>query len=45
MPTEALPAELVYLLKNRVGLAEAEIAQLSKDGAVARLNQNWATGS
>lgn len=44
-PAESLPAELVYLLKNRVGLGEAEIAALSKDEAVARLNQYWATGS
>jgi hypothetical protein len=45
MPTEALPAELVYLLKSRVRLGEAEIAALSKDEAVARLNQYWASGS
>jgi hypothetical protein len=44
-PAEALPAELVYLLKNRVGLSEGEIAAMSKDEAVARLNQYWATGS
>lgn len=45
VPAEALPADLVFLLKNRVGLNEAEIAVLSKDEAVARLNQFWATGS
>ena len=45
VPAEALPAELVYLLKNRVGLSDAEIATLSKDGAVARLNLYWTTGS
>ena len=44
-PAEALPAELVFLLKNRVGLTETEIAALSKDEAVARLNQYWANGS
>jgi hypothetical protein len=44
-PAEALPAEVVYLLKNRVGLNDAELAALSKDEAVARLNQYWTTGS
>ncbi|WP_213450864.1 hypothetical protein [Rhizomonospora bruguierae] len=43
LPAEALPAELVYLLKNRVALSEGEIATMSKDEAVARLNQYWAT--
>jgi hypothetical protein len=45
VPAEALPIELIYLLKNKVGLGEAEIAGLSKDDAVARLNQYWASGS
>lgn len=44
-PPNALPADLVYLLINRVGLAESEVAQMSKDGAVARLQQYWAEGS
>ncbi len=43
VPAESLPADLVYLLKNRVGLSEAEIAALSKDEAVVRLNHYWAT--
>lgn len=45
VPTEALPVELVYLLVNRVGLGEAAITGMTKDEAIARLNQYWATGS
>jgi hypothetical protein len=45
MPAEALPAELVYLLINRVGLSAADVAGMAKDEAVARLNQYWASGS
>ncbi|MFC4131027.1 hypothetical protein ACFOZ4_10470 [Hamadaea flava] len=41
VPAEALPAELVYLLINRVGLDEAVIAKMTKDEAVARLNEYW----
>lgn len=45
MPAEALPAELVHLLINRVGIDEAAVAAMTKDEAVARLNQYWAEGS
>lgn len=45
VPAEALPAELVYLLINRVGLAEAVVAAMTKDEAMTRLNQYWAEGS
>jgi hypothetical protein len=45
MPAEALPAELVHLLINRVGLDEAAVAAMTKDEAVARLNQYWSEGS
>jgi len=44
VPAEALPAELVYLLINRVGLDQATIAAMTKDEAVARLNRYWAEG-
>lgn len=44
MPTETLPAELVYLLRNRVGLDEATVAAMSRDEAVARLNRYWSEG-
>jgi hypothetical protein len=41
-PKEAVPAEIVYLLVNRVGLPETEVARLGKDEAIVRLNQYWA---
>ncbi len=44
-PSGALPADLVHLLITRVGLAEAEIRQLSKPEAMARLQQYWTQGT
>jgi hypothetical protein len=44
-PPEALPADLVRLLLTRVHLTEAEMAAMSKDQAIARMQQHWATGS
>lgn len=38
---ESLPAELVYLLITRVGLAEAEVSAMSRKDAVARIGQYW----
>jgi len=43
--TEALSADLVHLLITRVGLAEAEVARMSKEEAVARLQRYWTEGS
>lgn len=45
IPAQALPADLVYLLVNRVGLAESEVATMNTDQAVARLQRHWAEGS
>lgn len=45
VPAEALPAELVYMLIMRVGLDETAVAVMTKDEAVARLNQYWTEGS
>jgi hypothetical protein len=42
-PAGALPAELVHLLLTRVRLSEAEVAAMSKDQAIARMQQYWAT--
>lgn len=44
-PAEALPADLVYLLISRVGLDEAQVAGMSKDEAVARVQRYWTEGS
>jgi hypothetical protein len=43
-PLEALPADLVHLLKTRGGLAESEIAEMSKAEAVERLTRYWTEG-
>jgi hypothetical protein len=43
-PAEALPAEMVHLLINKVGLDEATVAAMSKADAVTRLQQYWTTG-
>ncbi|MEV4107061.1 cytotoxic translational repressor of toxin-antitoxin stability system [Nonomuraea sp. NPDC049695] len=44
-PPNALPADLVHLLIARVGLAEAEVAAMSKEDAVARLQRYWTEGA
>jgi hypothetical protein len=44
-PAEALPAEVAFLLRERVRLSDSEIAALSKDEAIARLQRYWAEGS
>ena len=44
-PAEALPADLVHVLISRVGLDEAEVAAMSKDEAVARVQRYWTDGS
>jgi hypothetical protein len=45
VPATALPADLVHMLISRVGLAEAEVAAMSKDEAVARLQRYWTDGN
>ncbi|MER6669721.1 cytotoxic translational repressor of toxin-antitoxin stability system [Amycolatopsis japonica] len=42
---EALPADLVHLLLSRVGLAEADVAAMTKAEAIARLQQFWTENS
>ena len=43
-PPEALPSEVVYLLIHRVGVTEDEVAAMSKEQAIARLNAYWRGG-
>lgn len=44
-PAGALPADLVNLLLTRVHLTEAEIAVLTREQAIARMQRYWASGS
>jgi len=37
----ALPADLVHLLITRVGLSDSEVAALSRDEAIDRINRYW----
>ncbi|MET7396327.1 hypothetical protein ABZS66_22885 [Dactylosporangium sp. NPDC005572] len=39
---EPIPAEVVHLLITRVGLTEPDVARMTKDEAITRLNQYWA---
>ncbi len=41
----ALPADLVHLLITRVGLADSEVARMSREDAVARIQRYWTEGS
>jgi hypothetical protein len=43
-PKQALPADLVHLLITKVGLAESDVAAMSKDEAITRLQTYWTTG-
>jgi hypothetical protein len=44
-PRESLPAGLVTVLLHQVGLPEAEVARLTRDEAIARVNEFWTTGA
>ncbi|WP_026422462.1 hypothetical protein [Actinokineospora inagensis] len=43
-PAETLPAKLVFVLLSKVGLAEDDVARMSRDEAIARVNRFWAEG-
>jgi len=40
-PGEALPAELAHLLVTRLHLSSAEVALMTKDEAIARMQEFW----
>ena len=40
-PPSALPSDLVYKLRNDVGLPEGEIAAMSLQEAVERMRRYW----
>lgn len=44
-PSRALPADLVHLLLTQVHLSEPEVAAMSREEAIARMQQYWTTGS
>jgi hypothetical protein len=44
-PPEALPADLVHLLLTKVRLSEADVIAMSKEEAIARMQQYWTTGT
>jgi hypothetical protein len=41
-PKESIPLEVAQLLIRKAGLSEAELAELTRDEAIARLNKYWA---
>jgi hypothetical protein len=41
---DAIPVEVVDLLIDRVGLTHRDIVGMTRDEAIARLNDYWATG-
>ena len=43
-PPSALPAEVVHLLIARVGLDESEVAAMTREQALARLQRYWTEG-
>lgn len=40
----ALPADMVHLLITRVGLSEKEVAEMTREEAIVRLQQYWIDG-
>ena len=43
-PQGAIPTDLAHLLKNRVGLSDDQLAEMSRQEAVERTQQYWMTG-
>lgn len=43
-PAEAIPLGVLMALKNEVGFSDEQLAAMTKDEAVARLNEYWASG-
>ena len=44
LPQDTLPASLVFQLMREVGLTADEVGAMTKDEAVARMQQYWTTG-
>ena len=43
-PDGSIPTEVLYLLKRRVGLSESQIAEMTAETAIERLQQYWTSG-
>jgi hypothetical protein len=43
-PGAGLPADVVHQLMTKVGVPEAEVAQMTREQAIARLAEFWTTG-
>ncbi len=43
-PAGAIPTDLLYLLKNQVGLTDEELAEMNRQTAIERAQQYWTTG-
>ena len=41
---EGIPADLLYLLKHRVGLSDAILSEMTRQEAIERIQQYWTTG-
>jgi hypothetical protein len=44
-PAHTIPVQVVYQLLHDVGLASSDVAAMTKDEAIARLNRYWTEGS
>lgn len=43
-PEGAIPTDLAYLLKHRVGLTDEQLSEMSRQAAIERAQQYWTTG-
>lgn len=43
-PAETIPTDLAYLLTKRVGLTEEQLATMSRQEAIERMQEYWSTG-
>ena len=44
VPADSIPTEVLYLLKQRVGLSDDQLAGMTAEAAIERLQQYWTTG-
>ena len=44
VPAGAIPTDLLYLLKHRVGLTDEQLAGMSRQTAIERIQQYWTAG-